>query len=310
MKAYAYMWMFLLLLIACCGCDPTGSSSGDDNTGAIESQPLCTFMVAGDIRGYAGKSYKYDQYIYFRGACQEASTYNPDFVAMTGDQDPPEESKWTINQYLGIPVVYTVGNHDAESVEALAYINNHNRMLNFTGMSNKRLYQSSTCSFDFQNCHFLFVDQYINATQDYPKPELSNELLSWIESDLKNSIQQYKFVIGHVPYANYPDADTGLKRKDDLRYELPQQAGRFWRILTQNGVNAYFCGHTHVYNCNKIDNTWQVNPGVALIDTATDTQDNVGGFCVVQVTADSITLNTWRGFDGKYTLTHIVDLTE
>jgi len=308
MKAYAYMWMFLLLLIACCGCDPTGSSSG--NSDSIKNQPLCTFMVAGDIRGYAGNSYSYNQYIYFRGACEEAKAYNPDFVAMTGDQDPPEESKWTINQYLGIPVVYTVGNHDAESSAALAYINNHNRMLNFTGMSNKRLYQFSTCSFDFQNCHFLFVDQYIKATQDYPKPELSNELLSWIESDLKNSIQQYKFVIGHVPYANEPDMDTGLKRKDDLRVELPTQAEKFWRILTQNGVNAYFCGHTHTYSHKKIGNTWQVNPGVALIDTATDTQDNVGGFCVVQVTADSIILNTWRGFDGKFTLKHTVDLTE
>jgi len=267
-------------------------------------------MVAGDIRGYAGDSYKYDQYIYFRGACEEANSYSPDFVAMTGDQDPPEQSKWTINKYLGIPVVYTVGNHDAESEEALTYINNHNRMLNFTGMSNKILYKLSTCSFDFQNCHFLFVDQYIETKPSKPKAKLSDELLSWIENDLKNSNQQYTFVIGHVPYANSPDADTGFMRSDDLRYYLPTQSERFWEILTQNGVNAYFCGHSHTYSHNKIGNTWQVNPAVALINTATETDNSVGGFCVVQVTENSIILNSWRGFDGTYTLKHTVDLTE
>lgn len=299
--------MCLILLIVCIGCDPTGSSSGE-NTGAIENTTLCTFMVAGDIRGYAGKSYTYDKYIYFRGACEEAKEYNPDFVAMTGDQDPPEKSKWTINQYLGIPVVYTVGNHDFASPDAITYINNHNRLLNITGMSNKKMYKFSTCSFDFQNCHFLFVDQFLDSNQSNPKPRLSNELLSWIENDLKNSTQQYKFVIGHVPYANAPDFDTGFKRSYDLRDEQPLQAEKFWRILTQNGVNAYFCGHTHVYSQNKYGNTWQINPGVALINTATDTSDNVGGFCIVQVTSESITLNTWRGFDGKYTLKHIVDI--
>jgi len=303
--------IFLLLFVVCCGCDSTDSSPGDNPQGAIDKNAICTFMVAGDIRGYAGNSHKYDQYIYFRGACEEASPYNPDFVVMVGDQDPPEQSEWTINKYLGIPVVYTVGNHDAESEAAITYINNHNKILNFTGMSNKRLYKSSTCSFDFQNCHFLFVDQYIKATESYPKPKLSDELLNWIESDLKNSSQKYKFVVGHVPYVNSPDMDTGLMRKDDLRVEIPQQAAKFWRILTQNGVNAYFCGHTHTYSHTKVDNTWQVNPAVAIIGTtATGTHNNLGCFCVVQVTANSIILNTLRGFGSKYTLEHTVDITE
>jgi predicted phosphodiesterase len=302
--------IFLLLFIVCCGCDHSDSSPGDNTQGAINKNALCTFMVAGDIRGYAGSSYKYDQYIYFRGACEEANAYNPDFVVMVGDQDPVEESQWTIDQYLDVPAIYTVGNHDAESTAALTYIRNHNQSLNIPEMSNKRLYKDTTCSFDFQNCHFLIVDQYLGANQSKPKPNLNTELLNWIKNDLQNSNQQYKFVAGHVPYVNSPDADTGLKRGNDLRNYSLEQAEKFWEALTQNGVNAYFCGHTHVYNSNKYDNTWQVNPGVALIDTAADTEGNAGGFCVVQVTANSIILNSWRGFGSKYTLEHTLDITE
>ncbi|MDA3799722.1 MAG: metallophosphoesterase [Kiritimatiellae bacterium] len=307
-----HMIRFALMstLIFIISCSPTSSDSDNNLQGDNQEMITCTFMVASDMRGLAGSAYKYDTYEYFKGACQEAKNYNPDFVILAGDQDPPQNAKWTIDQYLGIPTVFTIGNHDAESDQDINAIIKYNRDFQSTGASNFRRFTQTTFSFDYENCHFIIVDLYENSTVISPKPRMSTELLDWIEHDLKNSNQKFKFVIGHVPFENAPDIDTGKKRSYGLREEIIDKAERFWRILKSYNVTAYFCGHSHFYSHNKYGNVWQVNAGVALVNTATDTDDNFGSFVVIEVTDIDVTLRAWRAFGSRYELKYTVDITQ
>lgn len=307
-----YMLCFALIstLIFNSSCLPTSSDADNNIYGNNQEMITCTFMVASDMRGFAGTAYKYDTYEYFRGACEEAKGYTLDFIILAGDQSPPQGSKWTIDQYLGVPTVFTVGNHDAESVEAIDAINKYNRDLQIAGATNFKRLTQTTFSFDYENCHFLIIDQYANATVIEPKPRMTTQLIDWIDHDLKNSNKTFNFVVGHVPYENAPDIDTGTYRSYGLRDELLDKAERFWDILNNNNVTAYFCGHTHVYSHNKYGNVWQINAGVALVDTVTDSEVNFGAFVVIEVTDIDVTLRSWRAFGSKYELKHTIDITE
>jgi predicted phosphodiesterase len=322
MKNKISLMALFVLLLTLVSCSDSSSSSNDtddsgiseniedDTTDTTTENIICTFMVASDMRGYAGDRYAFNKYEYFRGACVEAKIYNPDFVILAGDQDPPELAKWTIDQFIGVPTVFVIGNHDIEQQEDLIASAEYNSNLNITGSSNYRRLTDTTFSFDYGNSHFLMVDQYEDSSSSNPKPTMSSRLIDWIGHDLKNTDKKYKFVFGHVPYVSAPDIDTGVYRSYSLLDIIPNKARQFWDTLSYYNVTAYVCGHSHMYSHNKYGNVWQINEGVALVNTVTDTEDNYGAFVIVEVTDKRVILRAWRAFTNKYDLEYTIDLTQ
>lgn len=90
-------------------------------------------------------------------------------------------------------------------------------------------------SFDRGNCHFVITNQYWN----YPHGGYTQEQLDWIEEDLAGCDRPFKFIAGHEP------AFPRKRHVGDSLDADPAMRDAFWEILTTNGVQAYFCGHSH-----------------------------------------------------------------
>lgn len=106
-------------------------------------------------------------------------------------------------------------------------------------------------SFDRGDCHFVITNQYWNISDG----GYTQEQLEWIRRDLTESNQSFKFVFGHEPA--FPlDRHIG----DSLDSE-PEIRDSFWKILSENGVQAFFCGHTHHLSTILHDKVYQFDAG-------------------------------------------------
>lgn len=66
-------------------------------------------MVTSDQRQYAGPG-AYDSSSYFRGAVEATENQESGaFMVSVGDIDPPVDSKWTIEQVLGVNYLMVSG---------------------------------------------------------------------------------------------------------------------------------------------------------------------------------------------------------
>jgi predicted phosphodiesterase len=106
-------------------------------------------------------------------------------------------------------------------------------------------------SFDRGDCHFTVTNPY----WEYPHGGYTQAQLAWIEQDLAQSEKTYKFVIGHEP------AFPQKRHVDNSLNEDPAMRDRFWEILSENGVQAFFCGHTHYLSHLLYQGVYQINTG-------------------------------------------------
>jgi hypothetical protein len=61
-----------------------------------------------------------------------------------------------------------------------------------------------------------------------------------------------------------PDLDNGrVRHRGDSLDKYPANNHRFWALLRQQGVLAYFCGHTHNASVARINGLWQIDCGHA-----------------------------------------------
>jgi hypothetical protein len=79
-----------------------------------------------------------------------------------------------------------------------------------------------------------------------------------------------------------------MRHIGDSLDKYPARRDRFWELLRDEGVLAYFCGHTHNYSAVKIDGVWQLDAGhcrgvgdpgapstFLIVDVAGDSLDDV-----------------------------------
>jgi hypothetical protein len=263
------------------------------------TQPF-DFVVAADMRQFAGPG-QYDTPQYFRGAVEAIeSSGNPAFLISPGDLDPPTNVRWTIDQYLGANSLWfpVVGNHEISPTDYMPYLRAYNYDPN--GSAPPNIVQAgppscpeTTFSFDYQNAHFVVLNEYCDmAGDDVTDGDVPDVLYNWLVDDLNATSQPHIFVFGHEPAFPQPDADNGrLRHYEDSLNAHPANRDRFWGLLKTKGVAAYICGHTHNYSAVLIDSVWQVDVGHArgLGDTGARST-----FVSFHVNGESVTFDTYR----------------
>lgn len=105
----------------------------------------------------------------------------------------------------------------------------------------------TTYSFDYENCHFIVLDQY--GKNDFQTPEgkfpargnahLFKPIQDWLEKDLAQTKQEHIFIFGH----------QGMSGR--LALIEDSGPGTFWNLLAKYPVRAYFFGHEHAYSVNN-----------------------------------------------------------
>ncbi len=114
---------------------------------------------------------------------------------------------------------------------------------------------------------------------------ISDKQLAWIDQTLRaNKDAQHIYVFGHQPA--FP-AGRHLGMSLD---QYPEQRDKFWALLRQHRVDAYFCGHEHLYNGSYHQGIYQFILG----STGASIYKGIGGefhnFGVVEVEGDQTTV--------------------
>jgi hypothetical protein len=152
---------------------------------------------------------------------------------------------WYQADFYGLKVYVLPGNHDEPNFfsfsrtwrEAFPYLPDN-------GPADDK---QMTYSFDVGPCHLVAVN---TSTPTVFKAHTVN--VKWLREDLQKSNKPIKLVFGHEPAYKVEKNRVGsLDCQGPLRDE-------FWKILTENGVKAYFCGHDHGYDHWVKDNVHQI----------------------------------------------------
>ncbi len=287
---------------------------GTTRTGAqerrAEDDPF-TFAITADMRWYAGPG-AYDTPQYFRGAVEAiAGLGDTAFMVSPGDIDPPSGVLWTITHALGVTYTWypVVGNHELPLQGSepytganMVWLRGYDYGVVNPGPSGC---PTTTYSFDYQNAHFVMLNEYCDISGDtITDGDVPDHLYDWLAADLSATHQVHVFVFGHEPAYPQPDADNGrLRHLGDSLDQYPAHRDRFWNLLKDAGVVAYICGHTHNYSAVNVDGVWQLDVGHArgLGDTGARST-----FMLIHVRSAMVTFETYRddAGGGPYTLMH------
>lgn len=280
-----------------------------------------SFVVSSDQRYFAGAG-TYNSSHNFRGAV-EAIKINSGgaFMISPGDIDPPPASEWTIEQVLGEGYMWypVAGNHELQGNgredhygSNMEWLRSYNYDANGSGIPPNIVNTGpsgcidTTYSFDYDNSHFVVVNEYCSNNGDnVTDGDITDHLYNWLAIDLATTNKEHIFVIGHEPAYPQPDADNGRARNmDDGLNAYPANRDRFWNLLKNSGVIAYICGHTHNYSVVKIDGVWQLDSGHAR------GQADMGApstFLTIHVNGTTVKLDAYRDIhDGTYDYLDII----
>jgi acid phosphatase type 7 len=159
----------------------------------------------------------------------------PDLILHTGDvvypkgDDADYDPKFfaPYRRIVGsVPVFPSLGNHDVETKNGAPYLENFHLPRN-DPESKGRYY-----SFDWGNAHFVALDSELYY-DDGGDPERQK---AWLERDLGETRQLWKFVFFHRPPYSSSEHGSDLVVREDLE-----------PILARHGVDLVFSGHDHDY---------------------------------------------------------------
>lgn len=184
----------------------------------------------------------------------------------------------------GISLRVTPGNHEVQSVElGMESCGNHNwayipELANFQALTmvcgDMRAGESGpdsdlgwTYSFDMGPAHFVLLSSYTL----FENNSFSNQTISWLIKDLQKAKRAGRilFVASHAPaFPGSRHMTNSLSFYDPTYHcdgygppsgiDRRNQRDRFWNILKQHGVVAYFCGHEHNIQVQEVEGVWHV----------------------------------------------------
>lgn len=268
-----------------------------------------TFAVTADMRYFSGQG-TYDTSDYFRGVCEAIDSVGEGaFMVSPGDLDSPEDGtpagvQWTITSTLGITYTWypVVGNHEQDEY---AWFRDYYDDAGYTVNSGPTGCPTTTFSFDYENAHFVVLNEYCDdAGPNETDGDVPDHLYNWLVNDLNTTDEAHIFVFGHEPAYPQPDADNGRTRHvGDSLDKYPANRNRFWDLLKAERVVAYICGHTHNYSAVKIDGVWQLDAAHARGKGDTGARST---FLMIHVDGYIVTFDVYRddANGGPYALVH------
>ncbi|MCK5077327.1 MAG: metallophosphoesterase [Calditrichia bacterium] len=225
------------------------------------------FIVAADMRNYITDNS--DGAKHFIGALEAIKSVGAgNFMISSGDIDPPEDVHNAIKQILGkeYPWYTVIGNHEIEDNDDMVFLREYNK--NGTALPNvvkkgPEGCEETTYSFDWENCHFIALNQYYDGKSDVGTDgDIVPELFKWLEDDLSANSKKHIFVFGHEPIFPMPDMDNGrVRHYDDCLNKYMDNNIAFLQLLRKYNVIAYICGHTHNTSYANINGVWQIDSG-------------------------------------------------
>lgn len=181
------------------------------------------------------------------------------------------------NPNMILPKIWlTVGNHEVQHRDDEK---NFKEIFPNVIMNGPEDEKGITYSFDHNDAHFVFVtsDRWhygnLSDTSDDRRDWHYIKHLNWLENDLKDAKKRgakWIFISSHEPAfpvgGHLRDAlpNLGLNLKlplDSTRQWYMNQRNEFWRILKENNVTAYICGHEHLYARQSVEGIHQVIVG-------------------------------------------------
>lgn len=160
-----------------------------------------TFAVAADMRNFSGDG-SYNNSNYFRGAMEAIGAVGGSaFILSPGDIDPVDDVKWTIELVMGTEYIWypVVGNHELPGAGNESYYGGNMDLLRSysydqngagippdivnTGPSGC---PQSTYSFDYENAHFVVLNEYCDTGGDtVTSGDVPDHLYYWLVDDLQ-----------------------------------------------------------------------------------------------------------------------------
>jgi len=218
------------------------------------------------------------------------------FFVLPGDIEWPDLTYNDLKNEFGEDFVFypVVGNHDGEMMPWLhAYYYDKLEGTVRPGPFNGA---ETTYSWDYQNAHFVALNQYYDGTSDFGTDgDIVDELYNWLAQDLNKTTKPVIFVVGHEPA--YPVH----RHIGDSLDKYPDHRDRFWKLLNDRKVLVFLCAHTHCYSRIQMDDsdsllswdvfTWQIDTAA----TSTGSGDKKPTFFDITVTDDNVRFDVWRG---------------
>ncbi|MBG0788263.1 MAG: metallophosphoesterase [Anaerolineaceae bacterium] len=309
--------LLLILLASCAPAAPVASPTASPTAQATASPtltptktstptltptpiPSFSFSVTTDMSEVSGREY-IDYPNFFAGLLGHLKDVGPgDFMVSTGDVIPAADTRWTIDQILGEGFLWypLPGNHDFGTSD-YTFLRDYDYDPNGPAEPNIVNPGPDSCphttySFDYQNAHFVMLNVYCTADSPWGiDGSITDTLYDWLKADLEATNQELIFVFGHEPAFPQPDEQTGLTNHVyESLDEYRQARDRFWQLLQDEGVVAYFCGHTHNYSAIEMNGVWQIEAGQAM---GTRAAPSPGTFLIVSVQGKTVTIETYRG---------------
>ena len=299
MKTLSYVTLFILMLLLNLSCSFL----------QYENESF-RFTVIADSRAYTGA--KYDTPEYFRGILEALKKVGAGkFMITPGDMDPPDQVRWSLDKYLGKNFIWypVLGNHEEETKSDMGYIrkyNNHGNKLPYIVNKGPKGSEETMYSLDYGNSHFIILNEYYDGIlDDGTDGDINDAVYKWLKDDLDKTDKTNIFVFGHEPAFVQPDQYSGrLRHVGNSLDKYRKNRDRFWNLLEDKNVIAYFCGHTHNYSDILINNVWQID---AAHSRGKDDLDSPSTFLTVDVNYDKVTVTVYRDIhDGTYDYKDIV----
>lgn len=171
------------------------------------------------------------------------------------------------------PVALATGNHDIMGIRR-----NDEIFLEYF----QRLY----FSFDHEGCHFIILDTEGLGQEG----RIAGTQLQWLKQDLAaNAEAKFTFVTLHRPL--YPvDGHVGSSLD-----QYPKERDALHALFVQQGVDAVFAGHEHLYNYQKRDGVlYFITGGAGAPLYATPDRGGFYHYLLVTVAEETFTVEVRR----------------
>jgi len=235
-----------------------------------------------------------------------------------------------------IPLYTAVGNHELyyEHADSGFMIGNQQQfqtVFSENPTNGPAGYEHLAYSFTSQggNCFFAVLDAYYLTHDSIPAGlggNIDAAQMSWLKAQVAQTKATHKFLFIHTPYYYVSDDPEEPSAANQTYTAL-------WSFLDENKFDFYACGHSHLFSRKTIDSTitpnpqttpptpaWQNNvvqllngtcgagPDTGTIDPNIKISWNVHNdaktyyFSVVDISGSTVTVNSYSGYTGAYSV--------